>query len=65
MAKIVSLGNFYLVIGVEQAAGARLFNRATTVEAERPARVGFGWLVRLPFTGARPTLGVAFGRWRQ
>ena len=64
MAHVMSIGRFYLVTGVEQAAGAPLFNRSTTVEAERPARVGFGWLVRLPFTGRRPTHGIAFGRWR-
>lgn len=59
-----SIGPFYAVIA-PQAGGSPLVDRANTTEKEGKLRRGTGYLIRLPFTGHRPTLGLNVGRWRK
>ena len=61
-----SFGRLYVVLAW-QPAGAPLVDRCTTYEKRRPLggplRRGRGVLIRLPFAGHRPTIGLVIGIW--
>lgn len=58
----VSVGRYFAVLA-SQAAGAPLIDKAITQEREGQMRRGKGVLIRLPFTGNRPTIGLVLGQW--
>ncbi len=62
--KAHSLGRFYITLAL-QAAGSPLIDPCFTREKEEPFRAGPGFLIRLPFKGKNPTVGVVIGKWNK
>jgi hypothetical protein len=46
-----------------QAAGSPLIDKAITREQEGKERIGMSILIRIPFTGKKPTIDIVFGKW--
>lgn len=63
MNKTVSVGRFFACLA-SQGSGSPLVDRAMTTEKDGEKRSGRGFLIRLPFTGNRPTVGLVVGRWK-
>jgi len=66
MKNTITLGKFYIGIG-QQAEGSPILDRAVCaacVTETGMKKLGEGWLLRLPFTGNRQTVGVIFGKWQ-
>jgi len=59
-----SLGRYYIVLA-NQGSGSPMIDKAFTNEQEGAYRKGKGFLIRLPFTGNRPTKGIVIGRWKK
>jgi hypothetical protein len=57
-----SLFRLFVVLA-PQAGGSPLIDRCNTRELEPPHRIGRGILIRLPFTGRHPTIGLVLGHW--
>lgn len=53
---------FYIVFA-PQAAGSPFIDKCFTHEKEEPFRRGKGFLIRLPFKGKKPTIGLVIGKW--
>ncbi len=53
----------YFVCLSHQAGGSPLIDPAHVREKDPPNRQGKGWLIRLPYTGGSPTIGLTFGKW--
>jgi hypothetical protein len=62
MSNTRSIGRFFVCIAA-QGAGSPLIDGAVTRELHQPHRTGTGVLIRLPFTGHRPTRGLVIGKW--
>lgn len=61
-SKTISAGRFFACFA-PQAAGSPLVDKSLTTEKEHPNRIGYGYLIRLPFTGNNPTTGLVIGMW--
>jgi len=48
-----------------QGQGAPLIDQAFTIEKDGKQRRGHGFLIRVPFTRNRPTIGLVVGLWKQ
>lgn len=64
MNKTLNFLSFFVCFA-PQAQGAPFIDRAVTRETENPHRTGDGFLIRVPFTRHRPTVGLIVGKWRQ
>ena len=64
MNKTISVGRLYACFA-PQGAGSPLIDKCCTLEKDEPKRIGFGWLIRLPFMGERPTIGLTVGKWNK
>ena len=63
MNKAKSIGRYFVCLA-PQGGGSPLIDEAHTYEKEEPFRKGKGYLIRLPFTGNKPTTGLVVGMWQ-
>ena len=61
--KTVSVGRLFACL-TPQGGGSPLVDRAVTTEKDGAQRRGSALLIRLPFTGHKPTVGLVVGMWR-
>ena len=47
-----------------QGSGSPLVDKTTSFEKEGEKRIGDSILIRLPFMGNKPTVGLVLGKWR-
>lgn len=63
IGKTVSVGRTYVCLA-HQGAGSPMIDRCSTFEKGGQKRHGDGRLIRLPFKGGAPTVGLVIGLWR-